>query len=197
MKIKLDIQRKYKQIQGVIDFGNARTLLLKGNNGTGKSTCLDYIKQNTLNIFEKTTVAYCSQSPQPALPGFTVQHLLNLSLEFSRDKNVTQNLQNDLIHMFEFKDKLKTEIRQLSGGENQLLKLITTLCLNADFYFLDEPFQFLDESKSTALMNYLIKLKSHKKLFIIEHKTHWPSDFFDKTYILKSQTEFQTEIYEL
>lgn len=63
-------------------------------------------------------------------------------------------------------------LSQLSGGEGQQLKLVCALALEAEVYFLDEPFQFLDPDKRRILTELLEeKRRKHAALLIVEHNS--------------------------
>ena len=57
---------------------------------------------------------------------------------------------------------LEKTINDLSGGENQLLKLLIALSFEADSYVLDEPSSFLDKLKVQKLKNVLRSKKTAK-----------------------------------
>ncbi len=65
-------------------------------------------------------------------------------------------------------------LSQLSGGESQLLKLITLCSADGEVYFLDEPGQYLDRDKR-ALANLLLEdLKAAgKSILVVEHDYSW------------------------
>ncbi len=65
-------------------------------------------------------------------------------------------------------------LSQLSGGELQLLKMITLCSAEGEIYFLDEPGQYLDREKR-KLANHLLEdlMVEGKSLLVIEHDYSW------------------------
>lgn len=67
-------------------------------------------------------------------------------------------------------------LSQLSGGESQLLKLISLCSAGGEIYFLDEPGQYLDREKRKLANELLEDLKaSGKSILVIEHDYSWLS----------------------
>lgn len=66
------------------------------------------------------------------------------------------------------------KLSQLSGGETQILKLISLASSEADIYFFDEPGQSLDREKKKLLNEiFLGLLRKEKSLLIVEHDYSW------------------------
>ena len=75
-----------------------------------------------------------------------------------------------LIDQFHFRSLLTTPISHLSGGENQILKILAALYLKSDLYFLDEPSQNLDPHHLQVLGECLLKGQEKGETFLmIDH----------------------------
>ena len=61
------------------------------------------------------------------------------------------------------------QIGQLSGGQRQRVFLARTLAQEPDLYFMDEPFQGVDEMSKQAIVSVMHKLRSEGKTTILVH----------------------------
>ena len=65
-------------------------------------------------------------------------------------------------------------LSHLSGGEGQLLKILSLATSTGDIYFLDEPGQSLDREKKKLVAEIIIRLLDQQKtLLIVEHDISW------------------------
>lgn len=143
-----------------------QVLVIVGENGIGKSTLLhrfcSLLKPSLWVLVEQKTLDY-----------FFDRKLKTLKDLFLKAHPPQLNLVafNFLWQAFELDQKEERWISQLSGGEGQALKLCLTLCKEADFYFLDEPTQYLDGGRKQILLSYLEELRrSGKSLLVVEHE---------------------------
>ncbi len=135
--IKLEVNR-YKKI------------MIKGSNGIGKSTILNYIwdKNKNLNIF------YLRQSDF-LVSGTTAEQFINLiKVKYSFKSDVIAKLEEmNLAYIVDQK------VRQLSGGEAQKLLIAILLCIDVDLILMDEPLNNLDESSIEMVCDMLDSLE--------------------------------------
>ena len=62
-------------------------------------------------------------------------------------------------------------INELSGGQNQMLKILFSAYKGGDLFIFDEPFQYLDQNFQKLLRNYLESLiKDKKYILLVEHQ---------------------------
>ena len=116
---------------------------LVGPNGTGKTTLLRAVRENTdkaISFADGAVVGFFSQLQEEALcSGNTImQEFLDLGFE-SREA-VEEHLAQ---YCFD-PDGLHRNVAQLSGGEKNLLQLAKLSVSNANFLLLDEPSSHLD-----------------------------------------------------
>lgn len=152
-----------------LELGPGQVLVLVGENGIGKSTLLQrflseveiesvaFVEQKTSEYFYDRNLGVLKQMISGMdLPGFSPEDFLFLWEAFGLSEKEDRYTSN------------------LSGGESQALKLCLALCKSAQFYFLDEPTQFLDAERKKVLLNYLdgLKLKG-KSLMLVEHDRSW------------------------
>ncbi len=84
------------------------------------------------------------------------------NLVFSKDKNDSFDLMNELIELFSISDLLNSSPDALSGGQKQKVAIVRALVRNPDLLLLDEPFSAIDAEQRKQIQNSLIK--AHQKL---------------------------------
>lgn len=148
-----------------LDLIPGQGLLLVGENGIGKSTLLFNVHQ----ILGPEITAYL---PQRELEFFSDRKLGTIKKIFLEsqppqlDVEIFQKLWAD----FQLSSKEDRNLSQLSGGESQALKICLALSKKAQFFLLDEPFQFLDKARREALLTFIKELLfKSKTVVLIEH----------------------------
>lgn len=154
--------------------------ILKGENGTGKTTLFNLIsgvysveqikgnnKYFTINnkMFGKISYLY---NPQILFNG-TVKENIILSKE---EKNKDIKRMKEMLKLFKAKDEdyiIKTNPVNLSLGEQQKLFLIRVFLKDLDFILLDEPSANLDYESKLILRDFLNKEKKKKIIMLISH----------------------------
>lgn len=156
-----------------------KILIIQGENGIGKSSLSRWIKHYFSN-----DVTLIEQSP---LIHFYNRRLIDLknilvnSLDQNFDLNRFHQLWNDLrLHAIE-----EHFLNSLSGGENQSLKLAIGLAMKNKILILDEPSQYLDESRKKVLTQVLSQLKSSVFTIVIEHESSWLTNLENERFVLK------------
>jgi zinc transport system ATP-binding protein len=152
-----------------ISLSTGSGIVLIGENGIGKSTLLrrfysSIIPESRVVVeqkasdyfFDRKLITLKSFFYEAKLPHFNQERFLSLWNDFELDKKEDRMLSH------------------LSGGESQALKLCLALCKDCDFYFLDEPSQFLDTHRKNILLKHLEYLRGHgKTLLVVEHNREW------------------------
>lgn len=149
-------------------------LVLTGENGLGKSTLLARLAQN----FLFNSSSFVEQKPMDVFFDRKLGRLKEFFLSSGLtgfDREMFETLWN-LFGLSLLENRL---LSQLSGGEGQSLKLVLGLSKQAKCYLLDEPSQFLDDSRKIILRQQLERLVSKgSSLLIVEHDRSW----LDKTW---------------
>lgn len=143
--------------------------VLTGENGIGKSTLLSRFYDSSAS---KNKIVYGLQKSG--------------ELFFDRRVSVYRQIlesHSDVIDKDFFRDfwnksgLIKKEDRflsHLSGGESQLLKLLSLCSSDAEIYFFDEPGQSLDREKKKLVSEMFTGLVvKNKSLLIVEHDFSW------------------------
>lgn len=140
--------------------------LIHGENGSGKSSFLRLLQQNSKTYFKGKKVYLLDQKRLSPLGRHTLDDLLKKLKKF-------EYKQSPLFKDFylRIKDYADIDITKLSGGQNQMVKICLMLFIGADYYFLDEPFQYLDKNNSVFLEQIIEKLTSENNFgLLVEHR---------------------------
>lgn len=79
---------------------------------------------------------------------------------------------------------LEKEIKDLSGGELQLLAIAATMLKDADFYFFDEPSSYLDAYERLLVAKEIRRLSEKAVVMVVEHDLAVADYLADYTHIL-------------
>lgn len=154
---------------------NNDKILLQGQNGSGKTTFLNFLKQESDNIIynKSLQIAYITQIPKYD-QNQTVQQLIHNHTQL----NTTQIYQK--MAQLNLKQLLKNKLKDLSGGEQKRLQIAILLSQKADIYLLDEPTNHLDIYTQEILQKFLKDLQ--KPFILVSHDKFLKDDLkFTKT----------------
>lgn len=141
--------------------------VIKGVNGVGKTTLAHLMKER---YFKDLTLI--EQNP---LQHFYQRRLIELKNIFIAAKPQHFDLEtlNRLWKMFDLERINLHSVKQLSGGENQSLKLAFGLSIKNSMIIIDEPSQYLDVHRKKQLTQFLAELMINHFVIIIEHEGQW------------------------
>ena len=187
-----------------LEINDNECLIIKGDNGTGKTTLFkiinglvypsgDYyfndtkIDKNYLNnnINQKKfhkEIGYLFQNVDVMLFNNSVYDEIAFG---PRQMNLTEeeidNRVNDLLKLFKIEDLKDKAPYHLSGGQKKKVALASLLSLNPSVLVLDEPMATLDNKSKLDLENLLIELKkSGKTLIIATHDDSFANKIGDR-----------------
>lgn len=90
-------------------------------------------------------------------------------------------------------DSVRTYIKDIGVGKQQLVEIAKALAKNAKFLILDEPTPSLNEADSQALLDLLLKLKKEGLTsIIISHKLNEVSYVADKITVIRDGSTIET-----
>lgn len=142
-----------------------------GDNGVGKSTFFTYC-ENSKDEFFNGDVCFLDQAPLQSLHNYSL-----FDLETILEKYWTNFIIEDWKHQWrqmvrDFGFSPTETVQTLSGGQNQLIKLMMVSILRRSYYFWDEPFQALDPTKTSWWLDWIASQCTKGKTFvIIDHST--------------------------
>lgn len=154
MKNKLDLSNKF--------------IYIVGRNGSGKTTLIqNMIEQELIKTYR---ISYLDQYALKNIDRIliSVEELIDTSSFFIKDSNFINN-KKQILDYFNINHLLKNKTNELSGGEKQLILIVTQLLKDNDLYILDEPFNNLDSSVIDKLTKYLENLSKVKNIIVISH----------------------------
>ncbi|MFA5584410.1 MAG: ABC transporter ATP-binding protein [Bacteriovoracaceae bacterium] len=143
--------------------------LIKGVNGIGKSTLASFIKEH---FFDDVTLI--EQTPIRHFYNRQLIDIKNIFINARPDHFSLESL-NYLWNVFELERISQHVVHQLSGGENQCLKLALGLSVKNKVIIIDEPSQYLDDGRKEKLSIFLNELIKEHYVVVIEHESSWLS----------------------
>lgn len=172
---------------------------LLGPNGAGKSTALKAItglvrpnggnitigEYDHKDIKAKVLFTYIAETPD-LYDMLTVMEHMQFSA-YAYSLNNWQDKANDLLELFELKDKANELGKNLSKGMKQKVSICSGLLHNPELLIFDEPFIGLDPKAIRELKNIFRKLKDNgKSILISSHLLDSIEDLCDRLLVLKN-----------
>ncbi|RUT78636.1 ABC-F family ATP-binding cassette domain-containing protein [Ancylomarina longa] len=173
-------------------FQRGEKIGIVGKNGTGKSTFLNLITQNTdvdsgsIEIGETVVYGYYKQD------GITInenEKIIDVikeiadSIDLGNGKVMSAS---QFLEYFLFPPKTQyNHVSKLSGGEKRRLYLMTVLMKNPNFLILDEPTNDLDIMTLNVLEDYLLNFKGC--LIIVSHDRYFMDKVVDQLFIFEGK----------
>lgn len=173
-------------------FNKGERIGIIGKNGTGKSTFLNMLTQNTqpdsgkVIIGDTIKVGYYTQSgiqPKPE------QKVIDIIKEFGEYIPLTKGRSisaAQLLERFLFDRKKQYDfVEKLSGGELKRLYLCTVLIQNPNFLILDEPTNDLDIVTLNVLENFLLDYPGC--LLVVSHDRYFMDKIVDHLFVFRGE----------
>lgn len=171
------------------EFKSNNIYIIKGNNGTGKSTLLKiiatlfysdneniFLNNEQLNKYDlenlrKTSIGILEQTPV-FIDGSLEENLFLEEIDYSLLEQLI-----DVLNLKEFMENIDNNIkshileryRKLSGGEKQKISLLRLLIKKPRVILLDEPTSSLDDDTRVNLVEYLTSIKKDRIIIIVTH----------------------------
>jgi len=164
-----------------------------GENGSGKSTLLKILvgllKPTAGRVISRGRVGYCPQELL-ILETLTVRENLQYfatayGLYQTNDTITWENLQNDLMERFRFRQSENMLASDLSGGTKQKLNLSLALLHSPDLLILDEPYSGFDWETYLRFWSFAEELRSHGKSILVVSHFVYERTKFDRILELK------------
>jgi ABC-type multidrug transport system ATPase subunit len=163
--------------------------VLYGENGSGKTTFLNHLKINKDYYFKKNfNVIFLDQKPINPFGDYRAYDLINNLNALYKGNTKCFSLNKNALEFLGMEKALKTPIRMLSGGENQKLKVLISLSMNATFFIFDEPTNNMDDKSKKYFWKYINELKQQGAL-IIEPDLNQVKVKYSKLYCLKKNND--------
>lgn len=159
-------------------------LALLGKNGSGKSTLIKLMfgieksLSGDIKIFNKSIseepfeiykiASLVFQNPDEQIVADTVELDIAFAMEnYSISSKDMNKKIDEVLEIVDLKNKRKSNIHSLSGGEKQRLCIASSLVLNPKILVLDEPTSMLDTENRNKIIELLKKIHSKGTTVII------------------------------
>jgi ATP-binding cassette subfamily E protein 1 len=177
----LTTYHNYKYSDGLVEFDNFKLsivggefsrssmVLLLGQNGTGKTTFLNYLaKQLGLSVSYKQQYNDLTQFINKFNEYPTV-HVMLMNKIYKQLSNA--QFCSDVLNPLDIKRLYDKRLDKLSGGELQRVMIVYVLGTDADVYLIDEPSANLDVEQRVSITKVIKRFLLHNKKsgFIVEH----------------------------
>ena len=161
------------QIYGNKEIFNASELIISaekvtglfGENGSGKTTFLNYLSGNLSGELKKS-ILFLDEFPKIYTDLF-VEEIVNLYLQ---ETNPECGEQKKVFDLLKVSDLYGFEIRHLSAGQLQRLKIYISLVSKKELIFFDEPFNTLDKKFRSIFIDLLMENEFNKTFLISGHQ---------------------------
>ncbi len=156
-----------------------------GENGVGKSTFFNFLKTHQHKYFPKLHCQFIDQLRFNPLNEISFLDLKRSLIPY----------QHSALKIYEkglelTKNYQSTPIKNLSGGQNQMIKILVSSFLGGDIFFLDEPLQYLDKENKYFVKEFISELKhEHKIVCLIEHNHEFLQELIDENYFMQKEVE--------
>lgn len=156
------------------------------NSGASQKEVISHFSKTELGPFfsdlysGKIKISYKPQRIEllPKMYTGRVRDLIE-TLPADRAENVTKKLGISKI--------LDRDIKELSGGELQLLAIAATASKDADFYFFDEPASFCDITARIRAAGLIRRLAAESAVMVVEHDLATLDYLSDEIHIIYGQ----------
>lgn len=161
-----------------IEIDKGDLVIIKGENGSGKSMLVNYLTGYIDVNFGKGELEIAKDISENAYLTYPIL-VVNGSLHdnllgIEGDENLK------ILLGIDFEDKLiNSNPINLSYGQQQKLNLLRVLSTESKYVILDEPMSNLDTKTQKNLKNYLVSLKGEKTIVLIMHDDQM-DEFADK-----------------
>ncbi len=184
-----------------INIEDSPLTIITGNNGVGKTTLMKILyglyipTYGRLERSEKSDISKAFVFQNPVFLNNTVYNNLYHALYCkSIDAKYRSEIIENMLSVYNLNYLLQKKIRDLSGGELQLVSLLRSLILNPKVLYYDEPSNNLDNEHIEMIMKIISNLiASNTKIYMITHDTRIKNNFNHRNIHLYSNSEINYE----
>ncbi len=170
LHIKINFSLRRPDLQWCVDaeLPRGRVHRLCGANGAGKTSLLEELKLHWSRLFPQDLLGFCDQATLVPFQDLVVAQVMDIVWEASPRRQLAQHWR-ELPWWQEASvlTWLQRRVGQLSGGENQWVKILMMRSLKSDVWLLDEPFQSLDHQRQQELWQWL--MSESRTLLLVHH----------------------------
>lgn len=174
---------------------NGETAILLGPNGAGKSTLIKSIVgllrfegeitidgKSNKSLYSKSLIGYIPEMPAVYDMLTVGEHLEFILRAYKKEDD---GYGDELLELFELKDKKDKLCKELSKGMQQKLSICCALVHKPEVVIFDEPMVGLDPHAIKNLKEVFLKLKSEgTSVLISTHMIDSVENYWDTAYIM-------------
>jgi energy-coupling factor transport system ATP-binding protein len=184
-----------------LSINKGEKVLLLGPSGCGKSTLLQVMagiipqsievpmKAEQVNIPSSTGYVFQDPDSQFCMP-YVDEEIAFVLENLQTPRELMEEKIAHYLGMVGLNlSDLHTKIQILSGGQKQRVAIASTLALEPEVLFLDEPTAMLDPEGTKEVWDTIKQLQDEKTLVIVEHKIEQVLDIIDRIIVFNEEGE--------
>ncbi|MDP7319879.1 MAG: ATP-binding cassette domain-containing protein [Bacteriovoracaceae bacterium] len=184
---KLEINQKY--VTGEFFLVPGKISIIGGENGIGKSSVFQYIRLKQRETLKGLRACFVAQERLTPLNEINFDEACQVLLRF-RSEELSFFKENLAL----ISDFAQRPIHNLSGGQNQMIKIMLALFQSGDAFFFDEPLQYLDKKNVLFFRECLLYLKQKNKyICLVEHNRDPLLDLVDLSFEMTCHEQLSIE----
>jgi lipoprotein-releasing system ATP-binding protein len=211
MIVGKNIHKKFGDLEilkGVdLEINKGEIVSIVGSSGAGKTTLLTILgtldrategeviinNESVFKLNEKKLAAFRNQNIgfvfqfHQLLPEFTaIENVCIPAMIAKKSKKESEKRAEELLELFNLKDRINHKPSELSGGEQQRVAVARALINNPKVIFADEPSGNLDSVNAKELHNLFFKLRDDfDQTFVIVTHNSELAEMADRTLVMR------------
>ena len=211
MIVGKNIHKKFGNLEilkGVdLEINKGEIVSIVGSSGAGKTTLLTILgtldrategeviinNESVFKLSEKKLAAFRNQNIgfvfqfHQLLPEFTaIENVCIPAMIAKKSKKESEKRAEELLELFNLKDRINHKPSELSGGEQQRVAVARALINNPKVIFADEPSGNLDSVNAKELHNLFFKLRDDfDQTFVIVTHNSELAEMADRTLVMR------------
>ena len=211
MIVGKNIHKKFGDLEilkGVdLEINKGEIVSIVGSSGAGKTTLLTILgtldrategeviinNESVFKLSEKKLAAFRNQNIgfvfqfHQLLPEFTaIENVCIPAMIAKKSKKESEKRAEELLELFNLKDRINHKPSELSGGEQQRVAVARALINNPKVIFADEPSGNLDSVNAKELHNLFFKLRDDfEQTFVIVTHNSELAEMADRTLVMR------------
>lgn len=169
LSLKIEDKPLFKDLNMVVK--NQGIVSLEGKNGTGKSTFLKLVLDQTIDVSYQGKLILTNGLQISYLPQDFTEYTGTLKEFAAKQKISYEELLNNLKKMGFPRESFNTKIEEMSMGQQKRVALAKSLVEPADLYLWDEPANYLDVFNQDQLINLLKQVQP--AMILVEHDEYF------------------------
>ena len=198
-----------------LSFDRGEFVAITGESGSGKTTLLNVItlmdsydegdivfnNKSTVDFSNEDMIAFRNEYVSMVFQDYNIVQsvsvldnvvlaLLNKGVSYKEAKKEAK----DALIKCGLKEKLKSKVSKLSGGEKQRVVIARALALNSPVLAFDEPTGNLDVKTSNEIINLIKEIKKGRLILYVTHDYESIKDIATRHLVLKDGEVIEDEI---